>query len=826
MALGFQSGHAGVARFKKGSFKMAFASTGRENVAASVNESGSCPSGNFIDTKAPATLRPPGMPSKFAEHYCHRHWRALNLPVPDAFRATGCSSLVVEGSRPASPLRPISRPRSAASSGGGHRSGGRKLDPESSHPDPAPCVAAATAELLATCAITEHDRRMRGAIETSTPELKNAHSLACPRPGVGRAGRAAKAKRAAELRRTAEAASQFQQAALDAVVQGTGAAEAVADAVREENESLQLALHGLYSAEYMEASAHKLQEDIEWRQKRTRCAIIVQRLWRGRRIRQLMQSIKAEVDRRREAEHRRNWNNLRRPRPVRFVSGFILDPTASERLPGERKNRRKHRGDLELLGSSKQEKQATRAKARPGMLRIETPVDDVLERMIERQAAGRMSPTDDMSNISDEGRSISQQDMRGVDDGLAESFLGQRSSDGGRSQMGSEAWDSPRDSAVAVLPRSDDDDSNACMRPSEIRRIPPDLRASLELLPLLVLGGKLTSAVAPASAASTAKDCELVASPAAPPVGKTTSEKSSVRQAITSATPPSLPSPTNDREDWEATNIELSTLRPVFSDQAALTLRNAMLRDIRHSNWSPAGKALLASKESIRNKYMMSCRYWHVKPNSLVLCRLAEPAVDDRSLGPRSVFYDFGGAHVGDRGVVCVLQALAEDAGCSRVSLRACGLHGASAPVLSAFLELHCGLRHMDLSSNGISFEAGEMILESLQRRSRGNSFVGGDWFSPAKPASFRLPEATVDLGFTFLDPVHGPTAGPPCGSYWADSSGNRLRGRLHVAPDDYERLGEQLDGTSKVQYGGTPRSRSPSRPPSPRDSLRPSLAE
>merc|ERR1719161_1452401 len=86
---------------------------------------------------------------------------------------------------------------------------------------------------------------------------------------------------------------------------------------------------------------------------------------------------------------------------------------------------------------------------------------------------------------------------------------------------------------------------------------------------------------------------------------------------------------------------------------------------------------------------------------------------------PFTTTYDFSGTHIGDRGVICVLLALARDVCCSFVSLEKCALHNACAPLIAEFLKLHPSLVQVDLYSNAFSFHAGELFLKALEKRQR-----------------------------------------------------------------------------------------------------------
>eukprot|EP00929_Paragymnodinium_shiwhaense_P040304 TRINITY_DN21058_c0_g2_i1.p1 TRINITY_DN21058_c0_g2~~TRINITY_DN21058_c0_g2_i1.p1 ORF type:complete len:988 (-),score=221.19 TRINITY_DN21058_c0_g2_i1:144-3107(-) len=168
-------------------------------------------------------------------------------------------------------------------------------------------------------------------------------------------------------------------------------------------------------------------------------------------------------------------------------------------------------------------------------------------------------------------------------------------------------------------------------------------------------------------------------------------------------------------------------------------------------------------------------------------------------------FYDFTAANIGDRGVVCLLCALALDPFCAELSLRACGLRGATVGALCNFIELHPRLRVLDLAHNSFSLEAGEQLLKALNLRAEG---LDVETSPPTEKELPRLVELSVDLGGTCLDWGAG---GPPCGTIWADEK--NFRGD-RLAPAAYERLRKELDETKHVKYYGRVRS-DPTKDPS-----------
>merc|ERR1712217_1395 len=183
--------------------------------------------------------------------------------------------------------------------------------------------------------------------------------------------------------------------------------------------------------------------------------------------------------------------------------------------------------------------------------------------------------------------------------------------------------------------------------------------------------------------------------------------------------------------------------------------------------------------------------------------------------GLPSVSYDFSQSHVGDRGVVCVLHAIAMDPRCSALSLRSCGLRSSSGGCIAAFAELHPRIAFLDLSHNCFSFESGELLLEALNRRSRRNTSevpTGLPSAPPHQPDSPRhlgqkLPRVVVDVGGTALAWDRGGfTVGPPSGNMWAGLSDSRAR----FAPSEYEKLRGRLDESCKFGYDRYDRSPSP----------------
>jgi len=213
----------------------------------------------------------------------------------------------------------------------------------------------------------------------------------------------------------------------------------------------------------------------------------------------------------------------------------------------------------------------------------------------------------------------------------------------------------------------------------------------------------------------------------------------------------------------------------------------------------------------VRKVYEDACEEFGVRPNSLVLKRIGDAVQSSELVGRDSRLgfdisraYDFSHSHVGDRGVRCILYALAVDPYCTEVSLRACGLRQAGAELVSCFVELNPYLGSIDLSENDLSFQAGEVILSALQKRpkvltelSQSFELLGNLKQAEALRAAV---DVQINLGSTALAWDHSgglTTSGPPSGMIWS----RQQRGRAPLAPSSYEKLRGQLDGTHQVTY-------------------------
>lgn len=289
------------------------------------------------------------------------------------------------------------------------------------------------------------------------------------------------------------------------------------------------------------------------------------------------------------------------------------------------------------------------------------------------------------------------------------------------------------------------------------------------------------------------------------------------------------------------------------SEEAVVLLRTAFAKQIDKHNLGSTRNLEVDVAEQVRSKYLECCELWNAKPNSQVLTSLqnARPTWADDGI---EIGYNFENAHLGDRGGVCLLNALALDPRISSLSLRSCCLRGGCGPVIALFIELHPKLREIDLSRNSLSYEFGELLLEALDRRahsrrtkskhkgisaartavlapadvsppSKANApLPRSDSKMPVSRAASKMPptvdasvlrspskatgvvsmgEVTINLEGTWFswDRAEGYTVSPPCGTLWAGLSDNRSK----LAPSGYEKLRKRLDNTELVQYKKIP---------------------
>mmetsp|Transcript_93507 Transcript_93507/g.242038 ORF Transcript_93507/g.242038 Transcript_93507/m.242038 type:complete len:972 (+) Transcript_93507:56-2971(+) len=273
---------------------------------------------------------------------------------------------------------------------------------------------------------------------------------------------------------------------------------------------------------------------------------------------------------------------------------------------------------------------------------------------------------------------------------------------------------------------------------------------------------------------------------------------------------------------WKTTRPKneepLPSIRLSFEEEAAASLRR-IFDELRQRAWTPSsGEGHTSTGEFVTERYIHSCREWQVKPNSQALVRFGSAeAIGCRSSPANG--YDFSTCHLGDRGAICVLHALAHDPRCSSLSLAACGLRRASAPSIGVFIEMHPGLSHLDLSQNNLSYDSGESLLEGLRKRAgdekptaEAATDMRGSRRLTTKEVFQARAAVSVNLGGTALAwDRAGLTVGPPAGSLWTSHGFRSAR----FAPSGYEKLRGQLDETQRVVYE-RPRSRTPS-PSTPR---------
>jgi len=268
------------------------------------------------------------------------------------------------------------------------------------------------------------------------------------------------------------------------------------------------------------------------------------------------------------------------------------------------------------------------------------------------------------------------------------------------------------------------------------------------------------------------------------------------------------------------------SIKFVASEQASMQLRKEFnqQRDSlqRRPSFGSGGEIELSPFERVRDKYIACCNRWSAKPNSQVLATLRS-AVPVLGADGVEISYNFENAHLGDRGGVCLLHALALDLRLVSLCLRGCCLRGGCGPVLAVFIEMHPKLRDIDLSLNSLSFEFGELLLDALDRRARimptlprnkiavqapmQTTKAPGSRCSVTSPVMVqsltptRAPNFDVNVNlegtwFTW-DYTAGHTVGPPCGTLWAGLKDNRSK----LTPSGYEKLRDKLEKTQLIQY-------------------------
>lgn len=256
----------------------------------------------------------------------------------------------------------------------------------------------------------------------------------------------------------------------------------------------------------------------------------------------------------------------------------------------------------------------------------------------------------------------------------------------------------------------------------------------------------------------------------------------------------------------------LPSIRLSFEEEAAASLRG-LFNELRQRAWRPmSAEAHIHIGEFVTKRYVDSCKKWQAKPNSQALVRIGAAEAIGTRTSPENG-YDFSSCHLGDRGAICVLHALAHDPRCGSLSLAVCGLRRASTPAIGVFIELHPGLSHLDLSQNNLSYDSGESLLEALRKRAGGEKSAaeaaaekrGGRWQASKEPFQAHA-SLSVNLGGTAL-----AWDRPPAGSLWTSHGFRSTR----FAPSGYEKLRGQLEETQRVVYE-RPHSRTPS-PPTPR---------
>mmetsp|Transcript_133017 Transcript_133017/g.284330 ORF Transcript_133017/g.284330 Transcript_133017/m.284330 type:complete len:785 (+) Transcript_133017:73-2427(+) len=622
-------------------------------------------------------------------------------------------------------------------------------------------AAAATLELMGAVAMAR-ERRHR-----NKPR---------PRYGVGRAGRAERARCAAAL-----------------------SAATVASPPPVETERISMAREDLLSA--------KAGEEQQRQERRLRdesfllglYATKLQNCFRKRQAKRRLDALRAERARRLLEEQRRLWTELRKPRPVRLVQAFEKERRAHEAM---------------IIAEAEKAAREAAAQAQKASILL-SPSEGGMGRLnlFRRQQGGESTGEED-----DETRNQSDAEVN--------------------SRQGSKE-------EIRALRRESTDDWDAIEAESKAQRdsLAAQSNSPRAVTPRSVASSPPTSPVRAAAFSGQGPQLSPYQLAMMRKLADEADEKQRREEAEREEKAAADKAAARERRKRNRQRPENPVcVKMSFAEKAAASLRDLLLtkarereerlrreareaKDYAEGFSHKAAPSKAGEREEMRrlvhDAYLRNCELWQTKPNSKALLCIDGATTSPGQDGEAAVTYDFGDAYLGDRGVVSALHAIAWDTSCRTLSLRACGLRHLSAPAVAAFLELHPKLSHVDLSQNSFSFEAGELIVDALTRRSRDNSLTsepGGpaplvvkSKTSPAKLALLpdlpRLKGVTVDIGGTWLSwDRGGPTSGTPCGTYWAGHGDMRSC----FAPSGYERLRGKLDRTKRVQYTDA-RSRTPS---------------
>lgn len=534
-----------------------------------------------------------------------------------------------------------------------------------------------------------------------------------------------------------------------------------------------------------EVELYNQEEKVQELLKLARHANSIQKRVRSWLVRRQLQAVREEQARMQREQQREEelWWEMRKSRPVQLVCELeMIEPIASP-IVAEEKARASRDSTLLSLAASEKTSISKEATSPAHMQQIASQQEELLQSPLVpfRTSDSFVEFPDGSHKPADDNADNNDNDY----DGGAATRHARRATN-------RRSHNAPRrPTAHSRSPGSNSDDS------------------SEDLLPLLGVGSRtphdgqtsqLQVASRPSSGTSTASSCSMP--------GLSSFQRMARKLAKGQRANCGIDSP-----------IRPAFSERAFSERAALSLRHVLERQREmicngtavevHTNPTMSSPGISDSSGLLRAQYVECCKDWQVKPNSQALASFETACISFDCNGLVQASYDFGNAHLGDRGVTCVLHALALDQQCRAVSLRACSLYARSSVCIAVFLELHPRLKNLDLSQNGFSYEAGERLLNALQNRRRRSSSL--PFLMEGQPGKRR--NTIVELGGTALAWGHGGiTVAPPAGNIW--SCGDF---RLQFAPSRYEALRGRLEETERITYNIRSGPRTPSLPQSQR---------
>eukprot|EP00928_Gymnodinium_smaydae_P040530 TRINITY_DN27476_c0_g1_i2.p1 TRINITY_DN27476_c0_g1~~TRINITY_DN27476_c0_g1_i2.p1 ORF type:complete len:756 (+),score=121.07 TRINITY_DN27476_c0_g1_i2:58-2268(+) len=689
--------------------------------------------------------RPPGVAPEHARHYKTWHYRALGLPGKDILQNCHTYICGVGG------LDDLCKSAAGIGLDDDDNEGEAKNTEEPGEFDDMPWnVAAATAELVAASSVAK--RRLSEAIEISTTA-----SQPLPVLGSGRAARLARQRRAEAQRQLAAAASISEEKRLEREA--------------EEREGLAMAWEDLRTAKLMHQRKIEDAKEEQVRKEMTQQVLKLQASRRALQARTKMKRLREQREMLLKSEISRLWGELRQPREVRIVSRMM-----------------QHVADMPARGQNQSdEADGSEATATATNLEVESDAASVLSSRFAVAGLPEVQEED-----SDGNNDVLDEDN---DKAETEKYMQELTKRQSIVDPNRALSPSTPDVLRSPSPKEQEQESKgqACGDEDGVVKSLSTAKAREPGNSDIPRGSDVLSGLL---AVPQPGVVELKSrSPSPPKSVDATSEKSQPRR-------PKHSSLVGKRALQKRACRAQEKLDVM--DESLVRMRSALLvrvEDFNDPHYEEKPNILVNGV--VRKQYIEECKKMGVKPNSKVLDNI-EPTNDDNNLH----HYDFTDAHVGDRGIICLLLSLSHDPYCCGLSLQSCGLRGASAVYVACFLELHPRLSYFNLSNNSFSFDAGELILEALTRRSRGQSFdtVYKGLLSRTK-TEVKLRELCVNLAGTPLAWDHGGmTVGPPCGTLWAGNSeryGN-------TAPSGYRKLQELLEGTRHVVSVGSPKRAGP----------------